>query len=174
MKRFVVLGLGLFLLATSAVGAYAATDGHRGSAACTAAGKDFDPGGRLYTVYCGPATATVHVAGKTMTFQNGTCVWAPSSFKLQLGTIYFSRKPLQTQSGFSIYAAGGATAKALIQVYWRGAYYMRLAGVHDGASAGGPGGRLLRREDRRQGHRTDHDRHGLLLLTGRERALTRG
>lgn len=124
MKRFVVLGLGLFLLATSAVGASAATDGQRGSAACTAAGKDFDPGGRLYTVYCGPATATVHVAGKTMTFRNGTCTWAPSSFKLQLGTIYFSRKPLQTQPGFSIYAAGGATAKALIQVYWQGAYYV--------------------------------------------------
>jgi len=38
-----------------------------------------------------------------------------------LGTIFLFRgTPLQQQPGFSIYANGGAVARALVEVYWGG------------------------------------------------------
>ena len=41
--------------------------------------------GRKAVVYCGPATASLRVGGKTYTFKNGTCIWA-GSLILTIGT----------------------------------------------------------------------------------------
>ncbi len=32
--------------------------------------------GHKAVVYCGPATATLHIGGKSYTFKNGTCIWS--------------------------------------------------------------------------------------------------
>ena len=32
--------------------------------------------GHKAVVYCGPATASLHIGGKTYTFKNGTCIWS--------------------------------------------------------------------------------------------------
>lgn len=92
--------------------------------ACSSTGKDVTIGGKAATVYCGPAKATVHVGGRTMTFRNGSCSWTSNSFKLQLGTIFlFRSRPLQQQAGFAIYATGVPVARALVDIYWKGTYY---------------------------------------------------
>ena len=98
-----------------------------------ARGKAVTIGGRAATVYCGAAKATVRVGSQTMTFRNGTCAWTSNSFKLQLGTIFLSRsKPLQTQDGFSLYAAGYPVARALVEVYWHG-HYTFTSTLHESA-----------------------------------------
>lgn len=115
--RFVVVGV----LVALAVGAGVVSDSR--AAACSPDGKDVVIGGKSATVYCGPAKATVHVGGQTLTFTGATCVWTTNSFKLQLGTIFlFRTKPLQSQPGFSIHATGIPVARALIQVYSQRTY----------------------------------------------------
>jgi len=119
------LGVALALLAVGglALNAYAAPTHKVTQAGCSPAGKDVTIGGKAATVYCGPARATVRIGSQTMTFRHGTCVWSTNSFKLQLGTIFlFRSKPLQQQPGFSIYANGGAVARALVEIYWGGRY----------------------------------------------------
>jgi hypothetical protein len=76
-----------------------------------------------------------------MTFRNGTCSWTSNSFKLRLGTLFLSRKPLPKQAGFAIYATGVPVAKALIEVY-KGGQYWFTSPVHATArpSAGRSGG----------------------------------
>ena len=32
--------------------------------------------GHKAVVYCGPATASLHIGGKSYTFKNGTCIWS--------------------------------------------------------------------------------------------------
>jgi hypothetical protein len=32
--------------------------------------------GHKAVVYCGPATASLHIGGRTYTFKNGTCIWS--------------------------------------------------------------------------------------------------
>ena len=41
--------------------------------------------GHKAVVYCGPATASLHIAGKTYTFKNGTCIWS-GGLILTIGT----------------------------------------------------------------------------------------
>lgn len=43
-------------------------------------------GGMRAVVFCGPATATVAVAGRTLRFRGGECKRSPRRFALQLGT----------------------------------------------------------------------------------------
>ena len=92
------------------------------AAPCTPAGKAVLIRKQSATVYCGPARATVRLGGRTMTFKSGTCVWTSSSFKVQLGTIFLFRN-FARERGFEIRASGYPVARALIQVYWDGAYY---------------------------------------------------
>ena len=93
-----------------------------GAAPCTPAGKPVLIRKQSATVYCGPARATVRLNGRTMTFNGGTCVWTSNSFKVQLGTIFLFRN-FARERGFEIRASGYPVARALIQVYWDGAYY---------------------------------------------------
>jgi hypothetical protein len=41
--------------------------------------------GHKAVVYCGPATASLHIAGKTYTFKNGACIWS-GGLILNIGT----------------------------------------------------------------------------------------
>ena len=72
MKALFVLALVALVGGGSAVAAHAATKDRLASDACTARGKGVVIGGKAAQVYCGPAKATVHVGGQTMTFRNGT------------------------------------------------------------------------------------------------------
>jgi hypothetical protein len=44
-------------------------------------------GGVNYRTFCGPARATLHLAGKTYAFTQGECTRTGSSFTINLGTI---------------------------------------------------------------------------------------
>jgi hypothetical protein len=124
MKKTLGLALVVLALGGAALDAYASSAHQLTPAGCSPNGKAVWIGGKSARVYCGPARATVRIGSQTMTFRNGTCVWTTNSFKLQLGTIFLFRgTPLQQQPGFSIYANGGAVARALVEVYWGGRYY---------------------------------------------------
>jgi hypothetical protein len=43
-------------------------------------------GGKLFRTYCGPASATVHVAGRTIAFRGGLCAF-DGAFKVSVGTL---------------------------------------------------------------------------------------
>ncbi len=43
-------------------------------------------GGKLFRTYCGPASATVHVAGRTIAFRGGLCAFE-GAFKVSIGTL---------------------------------------------------------------------------------------
>ena len=51
--------------------------------------------GHKAVVYCGPATASLHIAGKTYTFKNGTCIWS-GGLILTVGTQVNDVPPRQT------------------------------------------------------------------------------
>ena len=90
--------------------------------ACNPAGSDVvSRSGSLTTTFCGPATATVRLGGKTLAFTKGTCVWTDSSLTLELGKILFPwSKPFSAQPGFVIHAAGYPVARAVVTIYWQG------------------------------------------------------
>ena len=46
-------------------------------------------GGKLFRTYCGPASATIHVAGKTIAFRGGLCAF-DNAFKVSIGTLLIS------------------------------------------------------------------------------------
>jgi hypothetical protein len=43
-------------------------------------------GGKLFRTYCGPASATVRVAGRTIAFRGGLCAF-DAGFKVRIGTL---------------------------------------------------------------------------------------
>jgi hypothetical protein len=72
-------------MALGEVSATAASATHASLAGCTP--KITKIKGHTAVVNCGPATATLHVGGKTYTFKNGTCAIQANGLPLvQLGT----------------------------------------------------------------------------------------
>ena len=142
LSRATLAGVGIAVPAVLAVTviAGAAPPETLAAAPCTAAGKSVLIRTHSATVYCGPARATVRLGGRTMTFNSGTCVWTPSLFKVQLGTIFLFRN-FARERGFEIRASGYPVARALIQVYWDGAYYeagtLHATARPNGSSTGG-------------------------------------
>jgi hypothetical protein len=57
-------------------------------------------GGQPAEVFCGPARATVHVAGQTLHFRGGTCTKAFSRVIVDVGTEILTRSTVQTQPYF--------------------------------------------------------------------------
>jgi hypothetical protein len=57
-------------------------------------------GGQPAEVFCGPARATVHVAGQTLHFTGGTCTKAYSELIANIGTEILTRATVQTQPYF--------------------------------------------------------------------------
>ena len=158
-------------MALAAAGTAGAASSQTPAAApCTPAGKPVFIRKQAATVYCGPARATVRLGGRTMTFNGGTCVWTPSTFKVQLGTIFLFRN-FARERGFEIRAAGYPVARALIQVYWDGTYYeagtLHATARPNGSNTGG----TFTRQDRPERHGAEHQRHDLLLVSSRVDAL---
>jgi hypothetical protein len=131
MNRISLLGAAVVVVAILAVPAFAADGGTVNAAAapaggssataCNPGGKDVVIGGKPASVFCGPASATVKLGGRTLTFRNGTCIWKSSTFTLELGTIFlFWGKPYPLQPGFAIRAAGYPVARALVEIYSQG------------------------------------------------------
>jgi hypothetical protein len=58
-------------------------------------------GGQPAEVFCGPARATVHVAGQTLHFTGGTCTKAYSELVANIGTEILTRATVQTQPYFA-------------------------------------------------------------------------
>jgi hypothetical protein len=58
-------------------------------------------GGQPAEVFCGPARATVHVAGQTLHFTGGTCTKAFSELIANIGTEILTRATVQTQPYFA-------------------------------------------------------------------------
>lgn len=160
MTRFAVLSVALGFVALLAVPALAGGDGTTTAAAapaaglattaCKPAGRGVWIGKRFATVHCGPATATVKLGGRTLTFSKGTCVWTTNSFTLQLGTIFLWLKPYPVNPALSIWTSGGPVARALVHIYWQGtrtiltttrttarANATRTGGTFDGRTAAG-------------------------------------
>jgi hypothetical protein len=85
-------GLGLALTAT-----LGATN-VRAAAACKPGPTTIN--GQPAEVFCGPATATVRVQGKTLHFTGGTCTKAFSRLLVSIGTEILTRATVQTQPYF--------------------------------------------------------------------------
>lgn len=131
MNRISLLGAAVVVVAFLTVPALAGGGGtmnataapaaRLSATACKPGGKDVVIGGKPASVFCGPATATVKLGGRTLTFHNGTCIWKSSTFTLELGTIFlFWGKPYPLQPGFAIRAAGYPVARALVEIYLQG------------------------------------------------------
>lgn len=130
MTRFAVLSVALGFGAMLTVPAFAGGDGPYAPAApaaglsataCKPAGRGVWIGNRFATVFCGPATATVKLGGRTLTFSKGTCIWTTNSFTLQLGTIFHSwYKPYPVNPALSIWTSSGPVARAVVHIYWQG------------------------------------------------------
>ena len=58
-------------------------------------------GGFQNRTFCGPAKATVHVAGKTLTFTGGQCAISMGFWTVNIGTIELGQ-PRKTKSYFGI------------------------------------------------------------------------
>jgi hypothetical protein len=86
MKRVLALGALAVLSASAAAGA--ATDAN---AACRAGTRKV--GSIVYRVYCGPASASVKVGGKTQSFRHGSCVRVGIThvFTLSIGKLSISK-----------------------------------------------------------------------------------
>ena len=100
MRRTALVLVLAALAATAAVGSDSAA-----SAACK-------PGIRVvgkttYRVFCGPASASVKVSGKTHSFRHGTCLRVGNKvFTLSIGTLTMSKgKPKYSYLGATVPAA---------------------------------------------------------------------
>jgi len=99
MKLFVFAAVCCLAAAVSA-SAHAAPAG--GAPPCTP--KVTTIHGHKAAVNCGPATATLHISGRTYTFRDGFCQQSKStgSFQLELGTIVIGAKGNAGSPDFSM------------------------------------------------------------------------
>ena len=91
--------------------------------------------GHSAMTFCGPAKATVHVAGKTLTFKGGSCLKTGTSLTVNIGTVVFGivkQKP--SYFGLDIgryYGAGKGTPAARRDgTYGGGLVVVRQHGLH--------------------------------------------
>jgi hypothetical protein len=120
MRRLLVL---LVLAAFSAAAAAAAP------AATTACKPGVHTIGKVtYRVYCGPASATVKMPGKTQSFRNGSClkVGVTSVFTMSIGTLTISKgKARYRYFGISVPSANhdGTYRRAVVSWAFGGKRY---------------------------------------------------
>jgi hypothetical protein len=72
--------------------------------------------GHKAVVYCGPATASLHIAGKTYTFKNGTCIWS-GGLILTLGTQVNSAPISANNEGAPLIQLSSSTGTGTIYAY---------------------------------------------------------
>ena len=101
--------------------------------ACTAGQTTV--GGHSATVFCGPAKAAVHVAGKTLAFKGGSCLKTGTSLTVNIGIVVFGvvkQKP--SYFGLDIgryYGANKGTPPAAKDgTYGGGLVVVRRQGLH--------------------------------------------
>lgn len=144
MKRAVLL---MFFVALSL--AAAAGAGTRTAAACKPGAHTI--GKMTYRVFCGPASASVKVEGKTHSFRNGSCLRAGTTkvFAMSIGTLTISKsKPKYSYLGITVPGAkrDGAYRRAVITWAFAGNRYslynvkLRLSG---GRTRGTFSGRIV-------------------------------
>jgi hypothetical protein len=59
-------------------------------------------GGAQARVFCGPATATVHVGGKTLAFKGGSCVRLPKYVSVNIGIVVLGQTNEKTPDYFGL------------------------------------------------------------------------
>ena len=71
-------------------------------------------GGVTARTFCGPAKATLHVAGKTLSFKGGSCERTSKYLSLQIGTVVLgqTKKKKPDYFGMNVGAYPGSTTKA--------------------------------------------------------------
>jgi len=101
VKRAVLFAVLLALAVTAAAGA-----GTRAAAACKPGVHTI--GKTTYRIFCGPASASVKVQGKTHSFRNGSCLTvgaasAAKVFTMSIGTLTVSKsKPKYSYLGITV------------------------------------------------------------------------
>jgi hypothetical protein len=80
--------------------------------------------------YCGPATASLHIGGKSYSFKSGSCIWAGGTLILDVGT-QVNGLPASTNDGQALLALNGtgslATAYAFTGRFHLGMSIVKLA-----------------------------------------------
>ncbi|HEY2777377.1 MAG TPA: hypothetical protein VGI77_05695 [Gaiellaceae bacterium] len=72
--------------------------------------------GHKAVVYCGPATASLHIGGKTYTFKNGTCIWS-GGLILALGTQVNGAPASTNNEGASLIQLSGSVGTGTVYAY---------------------------------------------------------
>ena len=104
----------LSLLALSALALAAATTALAAPAKTTCTAGMTSVGGVPARTFCGPAKATVHIAGKTLSFKGGSCERTSKYLSLQIGTVILgqAKKKKPDYFGIDVGAYPGSTSKA--------------------------------------------------------------
>jgi hypothetical protein len=71
----------------AAAGALASGAPSAGATSCGTGMHQTRVAGRPAFTFCGPASATVHLGGRTMRFSNGLCRVAAAAFSVNIGTL---------------------------------------------------------------------------------------
>jgi hypothetical protein len=105
-----VTRLALLALCLAAAGGLASAGPAR--TACTPGVISFD-GSTKARVFCGPAKATIHVGGKTLTFKNGSCERTSKYVSVNIGTVVLgpTTKKKPDYFGIDVGQIPGSTAK---------------------------------------------------------------
>ncbi len=72
--------------------------------------------GHQAVVYCGPATASLHIGGKTYTFKNGTCIWS-GALILTLGTQVNGAPASANNEGAPLLQLSGSIGTGTVYAY---------------------------------------------------------
>src|SRR5262245_25238370 len=123
MKK-TIIGVAIAALAAAAF----ATASAQSAAACTAGvGK---VGGVPARTFCGPATASVKIGGKTVAFKNGMCSRSSAGFTINIGTVVLGNaKKKPEYFGITVLAKAGAHPNSATAVVHAGKSYAALGTV---------------------------------------------
>ena len=101
----------LLVLCAAALSAAAFAPSASSTTSCSAGVIPF--GGVQARVFCGPAKATVHVGGKTLSFSNGNCEATPKYVSVNIGTVVLGQttKKKPDYFGLDVGQIPGSTAK---------------------------------------------------------------
>lgn len=81
--------------------------------------------GHKAVIYCGPATASLHIGGKTYSFKNGTCIWS-GGLILSVGTQVNGLPASADNEGAPLLALTGTSGLATVYAY-SGRFHLGLS-----------------------------------------------
>ena len=64
--------------------------------------------GHKAVIYCGPATASLHIGGKSYSFKRGSCLWQGGTLALDVGTQVNGLPASANNNGAPLFALTGA------------------------------------------------------------------